>query len=227
MLTEPEPQLLFDGRLVLTSGPKKPKHRIDDIATWMEAFSTFTLILTSHFPRRWRDFCQYQLLILRTYRQFASRVWLAYDRTFCQHAAATHYIFNAVAEAVEWILLNSYNVPDLLHYPDDFITAGPSDSPQCALNLGTALAVCKKLGLPLHPGKCVGPSPLLTVLGIELDSLSQVARLRADKLYALKEFICSWLPRKWCNRHELESDWPPAPCCQSCVARKNLLAVHD
>lgn len=48
LLTEPEPQLLFDGRLVLTSGPKKPKRRIEDIATWMEAFLTFALILTSY-----------------------------------------------------------------------------------------------------------------------------------------------------------------------------------
>ena len=31
VLTEPEPQLLFDGRLVLTSGPKKFKRRIEDI----------------------------------------------------------------------------------------------------------------------------------------------------------------------------------------------------
>lgn len=92
VLTEPEPQLLFDGRLVLTSGPKKPKRRIEDIATWMEAFSTFALILTTYFPRRWKDLCQYQLLILRTYRQFAGRVWLAYDRAFRQHAAATNLV---------------------------------------------------------------------------------------------------------------------------------------
>ena len=37
VLTEPEPQLLFDGHLVLTSGAKKFKHRIEDIATWMDA----------------------------------------------------------------------------------------------------------------------------------------------------------------------------------------------
>ena len=50
--SEPEPQLLFGsyGRLVLTSPPKKPKRRIDDIATWLEAFSIFCLILVSHFP---------------------------------------------------------------------------------------------------------------------------------------------------------------------------------
>ena len=52
------------------------------------------------------------------------------------------YIFNAVAGAVEWILVNSYRVPDLLHYLDDFITADSPDSPQCGQNLSTLLAVC-------------------------------------------------------------------------------------
>ena len=115
------------------------------------------------------------------------------------------YIFNTVAEAVEWILVHSYKVPDLLHYLDDFVTAGPSNSPQCAQNLSTSVAVCKCLGLPLHPGKCVGPTPVLTVLGIELDSLAHVACLPADKLQVLRDLIRSWLPRKWCFRQELES----------------------
>ena len=65
------------------------------------------------------------------------------------------YIFNCVAELVEWILVNNYKVPNFLHYLDDFITAGPPDSPQCAQNLSTVLLVCDRLGLPLHPGKCV------------------------------------------------------------------------
>ena len=38
---EPEPQLLLDGRLVLTSQPKKQRRRIEDIASWMEAFAIF------------------------------------------------------------------------------------------------------------------------------------------------------------------------------------------
>ena len=88
--TESEPQLLFDGRLVLTSPPKKPKRRIGDTSSWLEAFSVYSLILSSHFPQRWRDLLQYQLLILRTHRQFAGRVWLSYDRAFREHAAATN-----------------------------------------------------------------------------------------------------------------------------------------
>ena len=90
VLNEPEPQLLFDGRLVLTSTPKKPKRRVDDITSWLEAFSIYCLILSSHFPHRWKDLMQYQLLILRTHRQFAGRVWLAYDRAFREHAAASN-----------------------------------------------------------------------------------------------------------------------------------------
>ena len=115
------------------------------------------------------------------------------------------FIFNSTADMVEWILVTSYQIPDLLHYLDDFITAGPAQSPQCAQNLATALEVCHRLGLPLHPGKCVGPSSVLVVLGIELDSITQVARLPQDKLSSLQELIGSWLPRKWCNRRELES----------------------
>lgn len=52
LLNEPEPQLLFDGRLVLTSTPKKLKRRVDDIISWLEAFLVYRLVLTSHFPHR-------------------------------------------------------------------------------------------------------------------------------------------------------------------------------
>ena len=82
--------MLFDGHLVLTSTLKKAKRCIVDIATWMEAFSIYSLVLTSHFPHRWRDLSQYKLLILRTYQKFSNRVWLAYDRAFREHAAATN-----------------------------------------------------------------------------------------------------------------------------------------
>ena len=97
--TEPEPQLLFDGRLVLTSSPKRPKRRIEDISSWLEAFSIYCLVLVSYFPNCWKDLLQYQLLILRTSRQFAGRVWLSYDRAFRENAAATNL--------TDWSQLNS------------------------------------------------------------------------------------------------------------------------
>ena len=92
------------------------------------------------------------------------------------------FIFNSIADMVEWILVHVHNIPALRHYLDDFITTGPPDSPQCAHNLAIALAVCKRLGLPLHPGKCEGPATVLVLLGIELDSVSQIAHLPSEKI---------------------------------------------
>lgn len=72
-------------------------------------------------------------------------------------------------------------------------------------NLQTRLAVCRSLGLPLHPNKCIGPYTCLVVLGIESDSLEQTARLPTEKLLALQEMIQSWRNRRWCNGRQLES----------------------
>jgi hypothetical protein len=35
------------------------------------------------------------------------------------------FIFNSIADLVEWILRNNYMIRDLLHYLDDYITADP------------------------------------------------------------------------------------------------------
>ena len=87
--SESEPQLFFDGQMILTSNPKRSRKKIDDIVSWIEAFSIFVMILTSFFPHRWKDLSQYKLLILRTYQQFRGRVWLNYNRAFQEHAAAS------------------------------------------------------------------------------------------------------------------------------------------
>ena len=85
---EPEPELLFDGRVVLTHTAKKPKRKILDIISWLEAFSIYCLIVGSYFPHRWNDLTKYKLLIMRTFRQFGGQGWISYDREFREHAAA-------------------------------------------------------------------------------------------------------------------------------------------
>ena len=96
--TEPESQAFLDGHLVFLPSTKKQRQRIEDIVTWSKAFTIFSLILTSYFPHHWKDLTSYKLLILRTYRQFSGRVWLAYDQAFCQHTAAT--------KLVDWSTMN-------------------------------------------------------------------------------------------------------------------------
>ena len=78
-------------QVILFSGAKQCRCQIEDIVSWVEAFTCtlFAMVLTSFFPDRWRDLSPYKLLILRTYCQFAGRVWLTYDQAFREHAAAT------------------------------------------------------------------------------------------------------------------------------------------
>jgi hypothetical protein len=73
---------------------------------------------------------------------------------------------------------------------------------------GTLLSqtVCfSRLGLPLHPSKCVGPVTVLVFLGIELDSVAQLARLPSEKFASTLKILHDWERRRWCRRQELES----------------------
>ena len=45
----------------------------------------------------------------------------------------------------------------------------------------------------------------MTILGIELDSVNQVAHFPEDKLLALRDLIHSWMPCRWYRKRELES----------------------
>lgn len=46
---EPEPQILFDGCVVLSACPKKTKRCIADIVQWIKAFMVYPFVLNSHF----------------------------------------------------------------------------------------------------------------------------------------------------------------------------------
>ena len=113
------------------------------------------------------------------------------------------FIFNSIADAIEWILHNNYAIADLMHYLDDYITAGPPHLPQCAHNLAMAPSVCSRLGVPLHPDKTDGPTTCLIVLGIELDSILQITRLPEVKLEALKQLLKEWQQKRWCTLESL------------------------
>ena len=146
---DPEPQLLLDGRLVLTSQPKKQRRRIEVIASWMEAFAIFSLILVSSFPHRWKDLMQYQLLILQTYRHFSGRVWLAYDQAFREHAAATRL--------TDWSFMNvqlfNFHAAGSSVHSSSLTTSSESPEPP---GLSSSTILCKSW----NKGRCTAHSRL-------------------------------------------------------------------
>lgn len=68
-----------------------------------------------------------------------------------------------------------------------------------------AIEVCTSLGFPVAPSKVVGPSPVLTFLGIEIDSVAWELRLPKEKLHNLQGLITQWLDKRKASKQELQS----------------------
>ena len=97
------------------------------------------------------------------------------------------YLFNLVAEALEWILMHYFSIKFCFHYLDDFFLVGPPLSDGCMQALSDMLLLCQAVQAPVKPEKVLGPSTTLPILGILLDTIAGEARLPADKLSDLQQ----------------------------------------
>ncbi|MCG8431273.1 MAG: hypothetical protein MJA29_08890, partial [Candidatus Omnitrophica bacterium] len=113
-------------------------------------------------------------------------------------------IFTALADALEWGIAQK-GVDHIFHYLDDFLVMGPPGSSLCEEYLSILEALCALLGVPLAPEKREGPAPILTFLGIVIDTLRGELRLPAEKLRRLLESVTTWLSKHTCTKRELES----------------------
>ena len=86
--------------------------------------------------------------------------------------------FSAVADALEFVV-KQLGVHWLWHYLDDIITISRLDSPECAANLDIIIHL---FNIPLAFQKIEGPAPILTLLGILIDTLRMEMRLPPEKL---------------------------------------------
>ncbi len=70
---------------------RRKKRQIPDIATWVQVYSTYTLILGSAFPNQLPELIAYQLLIVQHSIKFQYPSWLRYDVDFRQWAASNGF----------------------------------------------------------------------------------------------------------------------------------------
>lgn len=113
-------------------------------------------------------------------------------------------IFATIADCLEWILFQE-GVSHCIHYLDDFLTLGPPNSDECQKNLGILCHVCDTLGFPLATEKVEGPNPVITFLGITLDSTRMELRLPPEKLAALKHKVEHWLTIRKATKQQILS----------------------
>ena len=91
-------------------------------------------------------------------------------------------LFNRLAtSAIQLILQHDYSIRHLIHYLDDFFTAGPAGSPTGHQNMSKMNHLCEMINAPIKPDKEEGPSTSLTFLGILLDTTTMQASIAAEK----------------------------------------------
>ena len=112
-------------------------------------------------------------------------------------------IFNAIADALQWIM--EARGSKVIHYLDDFLLFGAPGSKECLRSRMAIERLCAELGVPIASHKTEGPSCQLTFLGIELDSKALIARLPEDKLHRLQMEIRRWEDKSSCTKRELLS----------------------
>ena len=140
-------------------------------------------------------------------RHLLGMVWdgdLYIDTTLPFGLRSAPKIFNALADAIEWIA-KYRGVSFLAHFLDDFITLSPPGSPTCQRNLTVPICTCRILNIPLATEKQEGTSTCLPFLGIELDTVKLELRLPAEKLARLQATIGRWACKKSRQKKELES----------------------
>lgn len=113
-------------------------------------------------------------------------------------------LFSAVADALLWMMHRNGGTI-IFHYLDDFITVGAPSSDECTRNMAIMTDTCMESGMPIEFDKSVGPTTVLTFLGIELDTLALEIRLPLAKLEQLKSTVAVWRGRKACTKRELLS----------------------
>ena len=113
-------------------------------------------------------------------------------------------VFNAVADALEW-LVRSVGMDKVTHYLDDFAVFGPPGSKECSQNLKAIQSVAERHGIPLAPEKTLGPSSSIVFLGIEINTIQGILRLPEDKLTKLQQLLAAWSGRKVATLKELQS----------------------
>ena len=137
-------------------------------------------------------------------------------------------IFNAVADALQWIF-EAAGIKASLHYLDDYLFIGAAGTQECQQALDIALGLCGILGMPVAVEKTEGPSAVITFLGIELDTMHggdhPVTSCEAGATEADHPALGE--QESVHKAGSAVANWPTSTCMRGCQAREILPETDD
>lgn len=128
-----------------------------------------------------------------------------YSRVLPMGASSSCQMFESFSSALQWILNSKFNVKGVSHLLDDFFFVGKSDTSECLSSLNTFLTLADSLGVPIKAEKTQYPTTLITIYGIEIDSIEMVARLPVDKVEKINSLLQNCQKKRKLTLKELQS----------------------
>ena len=112
--------------------------------------------------------------------------------------------FERFSTALQWYMEYKFKAW-MSHVIDDFFFIGSKNDTMCCYHLQQFINICGELCIPIKDEKTVPPTTVITIYGIEVDSISMICRLPQDKiekiLLKLNYFKC----KKKATLRELQS----------------------
>ena len=128
-----------------------------------------------------------------------------YDKSLPMGLSTSCQIFELFSSSIQWLLQHKLGVRFMSHILDDFIFIGPAGSNECRLSLNKFMAVSEQLNIPIKHSKTVLPTTLVTVHGIEIDTVQMIARLPQEKLQKIQCQLHSLCRLKRVQLQQLQS----------------------
>jgi len=127
-----------------------------------------------------------------------------YDKCLPMGASSSCRIFETFSSALKWIAINKFGIRHIVKILDDFLFLAPTFH-EAKEALDSFCQMCALIKVPLNAEKTFSPSPVMTFLGITLDSIQMQARLPKDKLAKTARLLCDLRSRNTCTLRELLS----------------------
>ena len=128
-----------------------------------------------------------------------------YDKCLPMGASSSCQIFESLSTSLQWVMCKKFQASGMSHMLDDFFFIGPKDSPSCQIALEKFLDICAEAGIPIKHEKTYQPSTLITIYGIEVDSVALQCRLPEPKLVKIKAQLEFAKNRKKFTLRDLQS----------------------
>lgn len=119
-----------------------------------------------------------------------------FDRCLPMGARSSCRIFETFSCALQWIMCNKSHTQGMSHMIDDFFFFGKQGSQSCVQDLSQFISLCSDIGVPIKHEKTVLPSTVITIYGIEIDSVAMECRLPKEKVEKIREKLQYFVKKK-------------------------------